>query len=158
MSVHQLHRFFTGRFSSVALTAACLTAVLAIEIGCTTTPQVRRVYTKVSPPKPIVPPFAAGVPLTEPELNWFVKKAIAWLQRDGESGTGDSAAKAGFVAGGAIDRSRAIERIQSPDGAMVSVSIPQRIEGTSQYWMIVYLDAHTGEVMSSGARRVELRR
>lgn len=102
----------------------------------------------------VSPPFAKGVRLNEDELKWFVKAAQDWLQPEAAAGTtGKSQPQPATK-----DQKQAIGKEQSLDGTMVTVSIPQRIEGTSQYWMVVYLNAQTGEVVSSGAKRLPLPR
>jgi len=134
-----------------------LCPVLAgILAGCASGGRPTRTVRPETPAKPIGPPFAANARLDDSELDWFVKKALAWVQKDRDAEPGKPTPPPGTVGGAAIDRSRAIEREQSADGTVVTVSIPQRIEANVQYWMVVYLDAQTGDVRSSGAKRVDL--
>jgi hypothetical protein len=107
------------------------------------------------PARSFAPPFTISGRLTKQQLDWYVQKAIAWMQTDRDvMPDGSSLPRAGFICGSDVDHSHPVECVQSDDGGTVTVTIPQRIEETSEYWMVVYFDTRTGEVRSHGARVV----
>jgi hypothetical protein len=125
--------------------------LVAFVIGCSAPNGPRQAV--VTPlPKPLSPPpFSTTGRLTKQQLDWFVKKAIVWMQVDYDVMPDGSKLTRGFIYGSTIDQSRPIECVQSEDGGTVTVKIPQHIEDTSEYWLVVYFDTHTGEVQSHGS-------
>ncbi|HXF11137.1 MAG TPA: hypothetical protein VN625_10160 [Desulfuromonadaceae bacterium] len=91
--------------------------------------------------------------MTKQQLDWYVQKAVAWMQTDRDAMPGGRyALRAGFAYGNVIDKTRPIECVESDDRTVVTVTIPQHIDRHSEYWMIVDFDTHTGTVKGHGAR------
>ena len=126
----------------------------ALVAGCFNGSRVNHAKVTPLPQRVSGPPFPATKRLTKQELDWYIQKAIAWMQVDRDPAPDGGSIRRGFVYGSVIERSRPIECVQSDDGDTVTVTIPQRIEETSEYWMVVQFDTHTGEVKTHGSRTV----
>jgi hypothetical protein len=134
--------------------AFVILVVLGVVAGCSTG-RLSRVAVTPLPTGASGPPFSTGARFTKQQLDWYVQRAIAWMQTDRDfTPDGGYVLRPGFLYGNVIDSSRHIECVQSDDGAVVTVTIPQRIDARSEYWVVVHLDAHTGAVMTHGARVV----
>lgn len=126
----------------------------AVAAGCSSS-RLSRVAVTALPPQVSAPPFSTGARLTKQQLDWYVQRAVAWMQTDRDQLPDSSyIRRVGFMYGSTIDSTRPIECVQSDDCGTVTVTIPQRIEQHSEYWLVVHLDVHTGAVTSHGALMV----
>jgi hypothetical protein len=120
--------------------------LVALVAGC---------FTGNGPGRAPAPPFSTTTRLTKQQLNWYVQRAIAWMQVDYDvMPDGSKLTRAGFIFSSTIDHSRPIECVQSEDGNTVTVTIPQHIAQNSEYWMVVNFNTRTGEVRSYGGQMV----
>jgi hypothetical protein len=120
--------------------------VAGLLAGCATGSRTDVPVTRLPPNSP-PPPFCTADRLTKQQLDWYIQKAVAWLQADhGEL--------LGMIYGSAIDHSRPIECSQSDDGRTVTVKIPQEINPDHEASMILHLDTQTGEVKSRESQEI----
>jgi hypothetical protein len=131
--------------------------VAGLLAGCATGTKTSIVAVTPLPQKTSTPPFSTSGRLTKSQLDWYIQRAVAWLQTDHDvMPDGTRLLRAGMIYGSAIDHSRSIECIQSDDGRTVTVKIPQEIKPDHETWMVLHFDTQSGDVQSYGNEDISI--